>query len=334
MDLDASLLILGDRAFQDQLCPWVRATGNYALRTVGTANEARLAVGQQPPHVIVGQADQPTNSDFFDELKRDHQLLWVQILLVDIFPDNILQSAPMLWSSLIKGKTQALQDGADYYLSLIAATPELDRYQHDLLTAHIERSVTHAQNLQELMNANDLLSAIALVDPLTELNNRRALEWELPRQVRLSRNQGADLSLIILDIDYFKTINDTYGHLVGDQVLRLMADRFRHSMRFYDTPFRYGGEEFVLILNAASVEEAAIIGQRVRQLIADRPFTIADDIRLNVTISVGVATLHPNDDDQGHSLLKRADDCLITAKRQGRNRVILADANHNIRLDD
>jgi two-component system cell cycle response regulator len=126
----------------------------------------------------------------------------------------------------------------------------------------------------------------------------------------------------MLDVDFFKRINDTYGHLVGDAVLQLLSARLRHNLRFYDTPFRYGGEEFVILLSDTGHQEAAQIANRICQLINEQPFSIDESLDLNITISAGVATLQNRDDAKGHSLLQRADQRLLKAKALGRNRVV------------
>jgi two-component system cell cycle response regulator len=130
------------------------------------------------------------------------------------------------------------------------------------------------------------------------------------------------ISVVMLDVDFFKSINDTYGHLVGDRALILLAARLRHNLRFYDTPFRYGGEEFVVVLSDTGAQEAEMIANRICQLIGAQPFAINETLDLRITISAGTATLNPDDDLKGVSLLQRADDCLLQAKLQGRNRVI------------
>jgi two-component system cell cycle response regulator len=175
---------------------------------------------------------------------------------------------------------------------------------------------------RELMRTNDILSAIALSDPLTELNNRRALDWELPRQVQNARSRSEDLSVLMLDVDHFKTVNDTYGHQVGDRALQLIASRLRHNLRFRDTLFRYGGEEFVIILGCTEKQESLLVAHRLCRLIGDQPFTIDETLDLTITISAGVASLQPRDDPRGISLLKRADSNLLRAKSTGRNRVV------------
>jgi two-component system cell cycle response regulator len=144
----------------------------------------------------------------------------------------------------------------------------------------------------------------------------------MPRQIQAAREQKHPLSLLVLDIDYFKQVNDEYGHQVGDQVLRMFAERMRHNMRFYETPFRYGGEEFVIILQNTPAQDAEIVAERLRRLIDDTPFMINQHLDLPLTISIGAATLDETDDLKGEALVGRADNNLLRAKTTGRNRVI------------
>lgn len=221
--------------------------------------------------------------------------------------------------------TPALNAGVDAYIWLpneLTMSPETVNRCERLLQAQIRNGLKRVQPYRELSRANDLLSAIALSDPLTRLSNRRAFDWELPRQIESARTQELPLSLLILDIDYFKEVNDRYGHLVGDKVLCMMAERLRNHMRFYETPFRYGGEEFVITLQNTTAEDAASVGRRLCRLISEQPFVANSDLDLSITISVGVASLHCQDDSNGTSLLDRADQNLLKAKQQGRNRVV------------
>ena len=195
-----------------------------------------------------------------------------------------------------------------------------------LIQAHIQIGLSRAQQYRDLSRINDWLSAVALVDALTQLNNRRAFDLELPNQIKMSRQKQTPLSLMVLDIDYFKSVNDRFGHLVGDDMLKQLAKRLLSNMRFYDTPFRYGGEEFVITLNNTDISEAQTIANRLRQLIAQEPFRLSQPIdgitRLELTVSIGLAELYPDDDEQGRNFLDRADKHLLEAKASGRNKVI------------
>ena len=194
--------------------------------------------------------------------------------------------------------------------------------QNHLLQAQIQTGIKRAELYRHLMETNDVLSAIALADPLTELSNRRALDWELPRQIENARSLALPLSLLMLDVDRFKSINDTYGHLVGDRVLQLLSARLRHNLRLQDTPFRYGGEEFAILLINTNVKEAQVVALRLNQLIGNQHFTIDNKLALHITASIGIASLQSEDDPNGISLLDRADRNLLQAKSNGRNQVI------------
>ena len=161
-------------------------------------------------------------------------------------------------------------------------------------------------------------------DPLTSMHNRRYLEQHLGPLVAQNGERGRPVSLLILDVDHFKKVNDTYGHDVGDEVLREVAHRISSSLRGIDLACRFGGEEFVAAFSGADAAVALQIGERLRCKIADQPFPVRTDKGpLAVTISIGVATSVAGDTAQ--TLLKRADLALYRAKKEGRNRVV-ADA--------
>jgi diguanylate cyclase (GGDEF)-like protein len=212
------------------------------------------------------------------------------------------------------------------YQDLSALPTVFHRSQSRLIQAHIQIGLNRAQRYRDLSRINDWLSAVALVDALTQLSNRRAFDLELPRQVKVSRTKGTPLSIMVLDIDFFKSVNDRYGHLVGDDVLKLLAKRLLANMRFYDAPFRYGGEEFVITLSNTDLQEGLAIAERLRRSIAQTPFKLLSVIensgQLPITVSIGLTELRADDDEQGRSFLHRADQQLLKAKGAGRNRVV------------
>ena len=160
-------------------------------------------------------------------------------------------------------------------------------------------------------------------DQLTGLHNRRYMDSQLETLMAQATAPGGESSaLLILDIDHFKRINDTYGHDVGDEVLREFAQRLAANVRAVDLPVRQGGEEFVVLMPNTGLADAAHIAERVRENVAGAPFSAKGGTeQLNVTISIGAAvTLGPGDTAQ--ALIKRADEALYEAKSSGRNRVI------------
>ena len=166
---------------------------------------------------------------------------------------------------------------------------------------------------------------MAITDGLTGLYNRRYMESHLSTLVEQAAGRGKPLSLLVLDIDYFKSINDTHGHDAGDDVLREFAVRVKKSIRGIDLACRYGGEEFVIVMPETDMAVAALVAERIRRRIAGEPFAIEQGAKaIDVTLSIGLAALG-SEQDTGATILKRADQALYRAKRDGRNRVV-ADA--------
>jgi len=165
---------------------------------------------------------------------------------------------------------------------------------------------------------------LTTTDPMTELYNRRyfidAIERELSRSGRYKR----PLCLLIIDLDHFKKINDSFGHLAGDHILKMTANTLARSLRQSDLLCRYGGEEFCAILPETTLERAIDVAERLRRTVALYTQTFDND-PINVTISIGVSCSSASDDTLGVSLLKRADMCLLQAKASGRNSVVSED---------
>jgi two-component system cell cycle response regulator len=162
----------------------------------------------------------------------------------------------------------------------------------------------------------------AITDALTGLHNRRYMETHLATLAEQASSRGKPLALMMLDIDYFKSINDSYGHDAGDDVLREFAVRIRKSIRGIDLACRYGGEEFVIVMPETDLHVAGMIAERLRRAIAGEPFAInKGSKRITVTISVGLSTLERKGEAVS-DVLKRADDALYRAKHDGRNRVV------------
>jgi len=158
----------------------------------------------------------------------------------------------------------------------------------------------------------------AQLDSLTGIHNRAAMDRCLDRERELAQRQNYPLSLLIVDIDHFKHINDSYGHSAGDSVLRDLASCMQASMRACDMLFRYGGEEFALILTGVGAEGACQMAERLRAAVAAARFRY-DERVIGLTVSIGVATLNPQDSSK--SLFNKADVALYQAKQSGRNQV-------------
>ncbi len=159
----------------------------------------------------------------------------------------------------------------------------------------------------------------AFKDPVTGINNRAALDATVDREVTLAQRHGNALSALMLDLDHFKRVNDSYGHLAGDRVLRAIAGRLIDCTRGGDVVYRYGGEEFVAILSNTDSGGACLLAERIRQAVESAEIRF-EDISIPITVSIGVATL--TREDSAASLLAKADQALYSAKAGGRNRIV------------
>jgi two-component system, cell cycle response regulator len=189
------------------------------------------------------------------------------------------------------------------------------------LLARVRTQVRKKRYTERLRDNVQMSIELAITDALTGLHNRRYMETHISGLIEQAFSRAKPLTVLVLDIDYFKSVNDTYGHDAGDEVLREFALRIRKSIRGIDLACRYGGEEFVVIMPETDLAVATTVAERLRRVIAGEPFAIQQGARsIEVTISVGIAALGGSDD--AASVMKRADQALYRAKRDGRNRVV------------
>ena len=188
------------------------------------------------------------------------------------------------------------------------------------LTAELTRMIREAERTnRELKEAQEKIEKLARTDPLTDLANRRTLLESMQREIARAQRLGENLSIVLCDLDFFKSINDQHGHIAGDHVLEGVAAVLRSQSRLYDLAARYGGEEFVILLPATPTKGAIAVAQRLRQKIAEIKLP---DCPEEITASFGIATwIAGESPDQ---LIARADAALYAAKGAGRNRVEVA----------
>ncbi len=191
------------------------------------------------------------------------------------------------------------------------------------LLARVRTQVRNQRYAASLRNFMQQSMELALIDPLTGLHNRRFLDANVDALVREGLGKSRPLSLLMMDVDRFKAINDTYGHDCGDEVLRELAKRARDCLRTRDLLVRFGGEELVAVLPGTGRAGAQAVAERIRQAVHGAPFLVAHGAcKVTVTISLGVAVMR-NVADSRADLFKRADEALYRAKHEGRNRVVL-----------
>ena len=202
--------------------------------------------------------------------------------------------------------------------ALLRSTSEM-RETNKALEDRLTLSKNEISNLQQSLEA---IRAESLTDPLTGLGNRKYFDRMIGMAVQSALASGEPLSLLLFDIDHFKSFNDSYGHLTGDQVLRLVGLSLKQTIKGQDITARYGGEEFAVVLPDTALRQALTVADHIRRAVMAKELKkkSTGEILGRVTISVGVSMLKEGDDTD--SLIERADACLYAAKRNGRNRVI------------
>jgi diguanylate cyclase len=195
---------------------------------------------------------------------------------------------------------------AQYALAIVISTTACH-----VLTEYLWRSHVHYKKLKEF----------AQKDYLTGLNNVRSFHDALNAAYSKVIDLQGELSLLMIDIDYFKQINDSYGHPAGDQILKQLAEILLHSCRYVDIVSRNGGEEFSIIMPVCDANSARALAQRIHQAVEKYVFVINNNKELNVTVSIGFATINSKNNRSVLQLIQQADQGLYKAKQSGRNRI-------------
>ncbi len=233
-----------------------------------------------------------------------------------------MEDVPYIYTLLLTGKiskedlVEGMQAGADDYIRKPFDPEELK------VRLRAGKRILDLQS--ELLAAKETLRHQATHDCLTGLLNRGAIFEALRNEVDRAHRRKRGLTIIAVDIDYFKKINDTYGHCVGDTVLCEAARRMTSAVRTEDAVGRYGGEEFLIILPCCDLEDRLLLAERIKGSVTDASVELPG-ISIHFTISMGVASYHPPDYMGASSLLQVADRFLYVAKNQGRNCIVIAD---------
>ncbi|MCC6470795.1 MAG: PleD family two-component system response regulator [Alphaproteobacteria bacterium] len=305
LDVDSSaarVIVLEDSAIESRkMCDALTNAGNVVIPVTTTA-EANAAATSGPPDLFIVSLGL-RNEDglrFCSHLRSNEATRHLPILLV-ISDSDIAR--------LAKG----LDIGVNDYI----ARP----YDRNELLARVRTQVRRRRFQDRLRHNYQRGLELALTDSLTGIYNRRYMATHLPSVMKQAADAAKPLALFMIDIDHFKRVNDTYGHPMGDEVLRAVARRIADAVRQIDTVARMGGEEFLVVMPDARADIAVRIAERLRQAVADD--SVADPRapggKIAVTISIGVALA--NASDTGDTLIQRADQALYRAKQGGRNRV-------------
>ncbi len=280
---------------------------HYQIDVVRNGPDAMAAINRQSFDLILLDILLPGIGGFeiCRRIKQMEEARDTQVVLITCLSD-------------IENKIRGVELGADDYLIKPIDPRELQARVKVLLKkkSYLDSLHTH---YEKALNS-------ALLDGLTELYNHAYFKRFLELEIKRSQRQGHQTSLLMIDIDDFKQVNDRLGHLAGDEILRKVSGLIKASIREIDVAARYGGEEFAVVLPYGDAEAVRTVGERIRALIEDQSIAVpGSDEAPRVTVSVGGA-IYPTDADTAGSLIETADQMLYTAKRNGKNRVVTCDA--------
>jgi diguanylate cyclase (GGDEF)-like protein len=297
------ILVVDDFAPFRKLVEHSLSQRNFTLIFASSGKEAIRVFSENTPALVILDWMMPDlgGIEVCRHIRAEPQTLYTYIIFL---------SAKTEKESVI----EALEAGADDYLT--------KPFNEEELLARIDVGLRTIDLHRQLEAKNALLRELAITDSLTGLPNRRAVNDLGARQLRGARRHGFSFQVVMADLDYFKQVNDKYGHDAGDRVLKKFAQILKDVSKDADLCGRMGGEEFLLILSHASVEEAANVVERVRAQIESTEFIFGGQ-RVTVTASFGIADLEKQQEADFTRLIARADKALYAAKRLGRNRIEL-----------
>ncbi len=294
------LLVDDERVILNTMAQFLERIGHQVF-TAETAEDAIQIMNSHPVEIVITDIMLPGQNglELTRQIRSDHN---ADVIVMTGYSENYSYE-------------EAITIGAsDFVFKPV-------RFQE--LRLRIERVQKERQLTHERAAMMEKLQILAITDDLTQLYNSRHFFKQLTNEIERSNRYGHALALLMLDIDHFKQYNDRYGHLQGDQVLRSVGKIIQSRLRSMDSAYRYGGEEFTIILPETTGRKAASAAQRLRRAMADQPFTPApDNANVTVTLSIGVAAYQP-----GESLadfVQRADSAMYQAKADGRNQVHFA----------
>lgn len=294
------VLVVDDNEDNLKLLAKLLEVEGYRTAVAESAADARVQIDRQRPDIILLDVVMPevTGLTFLEELRGAESTRTLPVILVSALSDT---------EHIVHG----LMKGANDYMSKPVNLPEL--------LARIETQLRLSREVRELKDQRDSLGMLAMTDSLTGALNRRAVTEALQIEIDRCSRYGHDLALLMIDLDRFKTVNDTFGHAAGDEVLREFTRRATSVLRGSDVLGRCGGDEFMCILPETDAVSALQAAERIRRAMVSKPVEFESE-KIEIGISVGLATFDPEVPQSWHGLFDQADRALYEAKSTGRNR--------------
>ena len=307
----SKILVVDDIQLNRKLQKTYLESVGYQVVLAQDGVEALQRIGEESPDLILLDIMMPKMNGFevCRRLKKSDSTRFIPIIMVTALNE-------------IEDKVKGIEAGADDFISkpfnkleLLARVKSLLRIKH----LHDELEL----KIRELEIAQGKLLQLAITDGLTGLYNYRYFKDQLNQEITRAKRHNTNVSIAMIDIDYFKNYNDTHGHPAGDLVLKTIAELLRSNIRKIDVAARYGGEEFALVLIETGKQSAGFVANKIKNLIELHKFDY-EETQPNgkLTISMGIATF-PNDAMAPDDLVKKADTRLYRAKKAGRNRVVV-----------
>jgi diguanylate cyclase (GGDEF)-like protein len=296
-----SVLVIDDDPDQLELIRYSLKKEEFDVILSDSATRSLELLREQSPDIILLDIMMPEigGLEMLQHIRQDEKTARIPVIMISALDDT-----PHV--------VQGLQEGANDYVTKPINFP--------VLVARMKTHIRIGHLLKRLETQTHVLSQLAAFDELTGSYNRRAMNQILDLELNRSRRYGHFISILMMDIDHFKKVNDEYGHLTGDQVLREFTSKVNDLLRTNDTLCRYGGEEFLAILPETAEENAVKVGQRICSSVCNEPFII-NDIPIYITVSIGAISHSPQTEITLAELLEQADQALYKAKKMGRNRV-------------
>lgn len=312
----ARILIVDDNQDSLEILRVRLESWGYRAQTARDGEEALAQVEASPPDLILLDIMMPRvdGIEVARRIKTNEALPFIPIIM-----ETALDTT--------EAKVEGLDAGADDYITKPIDFDELKARINSML--RIKRLQDELEDRErELLDVNEQLLRLAQTDALTGLDNRRHLEYRLHEMFAHARRFNEPIACVMCDLDRFKTVNDTYGHQAGDEVLRQFAQILKHEARSVDRVGRFGGEEFMLILPGAGIDAAGLFAERVRKQVESHTFSVnGGETSIRRTASFGVSTWpHPRI-GATDVLVRAADEALYVAKETGRDRVVRFDSD-------